>query len=136
MQLFNVVLSLVLLASSVLAQSTQLLLPRPGSKLTGGSSITVQVGMGGYPENIDNVALVISLSQCHGGQCDPASSFLGNVLYQGVYTPIRGQYYANYTVKVPQYFTGKASLNVLNLFLVGAEYEPIVDYLNETVTVV
>ncbi|KAF8416280.1 hypothetical protein L210DRAFT_3511863 [Boletus edulis BED1] len=136
MQLFKAALSLALLASSVLAQSTQLLYPPPGSTLTGGSSITVQVGMGGFPENIDNVALVIGLAQCYGGECYPASSYVGNVLYQGVYTPITGQNYANYTVEVPQTFTGNASLNVINLFLVGAEYEPIVDYLNENVTVV
>ncbi|KAG6377887.1 hypothetical protein JVT61DRAFT_14673 [Boletus reticuloceps] len=136
MQLFKAVLSLALLTSSVLAQSTQLLYPPPGSTLTAGSSITVQVGMGGFPENIDNVALVIGLAQCYGGTCYPASSYVGNVLYQGPYTPITGQNYANYTVNVPQTFTGNASLNVINLFLVGAEFEPIVDYLNENVTVV
>lgn len=83
---------------------------------------------------------------------------MGNILYQGPYTPQQDSYYANYTVTVPESFTpGKASLNAINLFMVGvrvfalcasgrelmvyrrwvqAEYEPIVNYLNENVTVV
>ncbi|KAF8554259.1 hypothetical protein OG21DRAFT_1484799 [Imleria badia] len=137
MQLFKTVLSLALLAGSALAQSTQLTYPPAGSTLTAGSNITVQVYMGGFPENIDVVAIVIGLAQCYGGTCYPASSYMGDILYQGPYTPQFGNYYANYTVTVPASFpAGKASLNVINLFMVGAEYEPIVDYLNENVTVI
>ncbi|KAN0080351.1 hypothetical protein V8E55_009917 [Tylopilus felleus] len=137
MQFFKAALSLALLAGSALAQSTQLTYPPPGTTLTVGSEFTVQVYMGGYPENIDVVAIVIGLAQCYGGTCSPASSFMGNILYQGPYTPQQDSYYANYTVTVPESFTpGKASLNAINLFMVGAEYEPIVNYLNENVTVV
>ena len=57
---------------------------------------------------------------CLGGTCYPASSFMGNILYQGPYTPKPGNYYANYTVTVPQSIpAGTASLNVINLFMVG-----------------
>ncbi|KAI9463438.1 hypothetical protein HD554DRAFT_2124169 [Boletus coccyginus] len=137
MQLFNTVLSLVLLAGSALAQSTQITFPPPGSTLTAAGDTTVQVYMGGYPENIDVVAIVIGLSQCLGGECYPASSYMGSILYQGPYTPQPGNYYANYTVTVPQSFpVGEASLNVINFFMVGASYVPVVDYLNENVTVV
>lgn len=45
---------------------------------------------------------------------------MGNILYQGPYTPEPGNYFANYTVTVPQSFpAGDASLNVINLFMVG-----------------
>ena len=137
MQLFKAALSLVLLAGLALAQSTQITVPPPGSTLTAGGDTTVQVYMGvltcivmthlfahtriqGYPENIDVVAIVIGLSQCLGGECYPASSFMGDILYQGPYTPQPGNYYANYTVTVPQSFpAGEASLNVINFFMVG-----------------
>lgn len=74
----------------------------------------------GYPENINVVAIVVGLAPCYGGECYPASSFMGNILYQGPYTPQTSDYYANYTVTVPEDFpTGDASLNVINLFMVG-----------------
>ena len=74
----------------------------------------------GYPENIDVVAIVIGLEPCLGGTCYPASSFMGSILYQGPYTPQPGNYYANYTVTVPEGFiAGPASLNVINFFMVG-----------------
>ncbi|KAG8215383.1 hypothetical protein J3R82DRAFT_8983 [Butyriboletus roseoflavus] len=137
MHFFKSALSLALLAGSALAQGTLLTLPPPGSTLTAGSEFTVQVYMGGYPENIDVVAIVIGLMPCYGGSCFPASSFMGTILYQGPYTPAFGDVYANYTITVPQSFsTGEASLNVINFFMVGASYEPVVDYLNENVTVV
>jgi hypothetical protein len=45
---------------------------------------------------------------------------MGSILYQGPYTPQPGNYYANYTVTVPQSFiAGPASLNVINFFMVG-----------------
>ncbi|KAH0834196.1 hypothetical protein J3R83DRAFT_11508 [Lanmaoa asiatica] len=97
MHFIKAALSLAFLAGSALAQSTQLTLPPPGSTLTAGSEILVQVGMGGYPENIDVVAIVIGLMPCYGGECFPASSFMGDILYQGPYTPPSGGYYANYT---------------------------------------
>ena len=57
---------------------------------------------------------------CYGGECFPASEFMGNILYQGPYTPQPYDVYANYTVTVPQGFaTGEASLNVINLFMAG-----------------
>ncbi|KAG9310839.1 hypothetical protein JVU11DRAFT_8692 [Chiua virens] len=100
-------------------------------------SFYLPVSNQGYPENIDVVAVVVGLAPCYGGECYPASSYMGNILYQGPYTPQAGNYYANYTVTVPESFSaGSASLNVINFFMVGAEYEPIVDYLNEDVTVV
>ncbi|KAG8215382.1 hypothetical protein J3R82DRAFT_8981 [Butyriboletus roseoflavus] len=137
MYFFKAALTFTFLAGSALAQGTLLTLPPPGSTLTTGSNITVQVGMGGYPENIDVVAIVIGLMPCYGGSCSSASSFMGDILYQGPYTPQPGSYFENYTVTVPPSFPpGEASLNVINLFMVGASYEPIVDYLNETVTVV
>ncbi|KAF9219889.1 hypothetical protein BS17DRAFT_371351 [Gyrodon lividus] len=135
MYFFKAALSLALLTGSAVAQSTQLTLPAPGSTLTTGSSVTVQVGMGGYPENIDVVAIVIGLLPCYGGQCSPPNEFMGTILYQGPYNPVSG-YYENYTVTIPQSFpAGKASLNVINFFMVGASYMPVIDYLNETVYV-
>ncbi|KAI9463439.1 hypothetical protein HD554DRAFT_1312720 [Boletus coccyginus] len=136
MQVFKAALSLVLFAGSALAQSTQINFPPPGSTLVAGCDTTVQIYMGGYPQNIDVVAIVIGLSQCLGGVCSPPSSFMGSILYQGPYTPYPGTYYANYTVTVPEGFpAGMASLNAINFFMVGASYAPIVDYMNVTVTV-
>ncbi|KAH7882660.1 hypothetical protein F5I97DRAFT_1832311 [Phlebopus sp. FC_14] len=135
--LIHAVLSLTIFTLSAFAQSTQLNYPPPGSTVTAGSDITVQVGMGGYPENIDVVSIVIGLIPCNGGQCSPPNEFLGTVLYQGPYNPQPGNYFENYTVTVPQSFpAGEASLGVINFFLVGATYEPVFDFLNETLTVV
>ncbi|KIM66457.1 hypothetical protein SCLCIDRAFT_110307 [Scleroderma citrinum Foug A] len=119
----------------VFAQSAQLLAPPAGTTLKAGSNFTVQVEMGGYPENIDTVAIVIGLMHCTG-TCSPPSQFMGSILYQGPYTPVSGQYYANYSVAVPSGFqSGTASLNVIDFFMVGASYVPVIDYLNVTVTV-
>ncbi|KIJ57619.1 hypothetical protein HYDPIDRAFT_34936 [Hydnomerulius pinastri MD-312] len=126
----------LLAAGSAFAQSTQLTLPAPGSTLTAGSEVTVQVGMGGYPENIDVVSIVIGLMPCYGGQCYGPNEFLGSILYQGPYNPVSGNYFENYTVTVPEGFpAGEATLGVINFFMVGASYEPVFDFLNETVYV-
>ncbi|KAF9231444.1 hypothetical protein BU15DRAFT_82396 [Melanogaster broomeanus] len=119
MYFLEATLSLALLVGSALAQSTQLTLPAPGSTLTAGENVTVQVGMGGYPQNIDVVAIVIGLMPCYGGVCTPPNQFMGSILYQGPYNPAPGNYYQNYTVTVPPGFpVGDASLNVIN-FLHG-----------------
>ncbi|KAF8838564.1 hypothetical protein BDN67DRAFT_954823 [Paxillus ammoniavirescens] len=134
MYFFEAALSLALLAGSALAQSTQLTLPAPYSTLIPGNNATVRVGMGGYPENIDVVAMVIGLAACYDGECFPPTDTMGTILYQGPYNPVRGQYYEDFTVTVPKYFLpGKAALNVINFFMVGASYVPNVHFLNETV---
>lgn len=82
--------------------------------------LTSPGGAQGYPENIDVVAIVIGLAPCDDGECYPASTYVGDVLYQGPYTPSPGNDAENFTVGVPQGFAyGKASLNVVNLFMVG-----------------
>ncbi|KAG6333795.1 hypothetical protein ID866_5290 [Astraeus odoratus] len=133
--MFSVLIALACLFAVALAQSTQLLAPPAGTTVNPGNNFTVRVGMGGYPENIDVVSIVIGLQHCYG-TCSPPNQFMGSILYQGPYTPQSGQYYADYSVMVPEGFpTGQASLGVINFFMVGAEYEPIFDFLNETLTV-
>lgn len=45
---------------------------------------------------------------------------MGDILYQGNYIPVPGNYFANYTVTVPSNFPSQyASLNVANFFMVG-----------------
>ncbi|KIJ13019.1 hypothetical protein PAXINDRAFT_117585 [Paxillus involutus ATCC 200175] len=134
MYFLKAALSLALLAGSALAQSTQLTLPAPYSTLIPGDNVTVRVGMGGYPENIDVVAMVIGLAACYDSECFPPTDTMGTILYQGPYKPVSGQYYEDFTVTVPKTFIpGKAALNVINFFMVGASYQPNVQYLNETV---
>ncbi|KAG9310838.1 hypothetical protein JVU11DRAFT_8691 [Chiua virens] len=138
MHFFRTARSLSLLAGSALGQLlTSIPYPPSGATFTAGRNTTVQVYMSDYIENVDTVAVVIGLASCPGGECYPSTEGMGDVLYQGPYTPEPGQLYANYTVTIPQSVTaGTASLNVLNLYMAGYGYDPVVDYVNQTVNVV
>ncbi|KIK93216.1 hypothetical protein PAXRUDRAFT_829179 [Paxillus rubicundulus Ve08.2h10] len=136
MYFLKAALSLALLAGSALAQSTQLVLPAPYSTFIPGKNATIRVGMGGYPENIDVVAMVIGLAACYDSDCFPPTETMGTILYQGPYRPVSGKYYKDFTVMIPKSFIpGKAALNVINFFMVGASFQPHVHFLNETVFV-
>ncbi|KAI6153001.1 hypothetical protein BKA82DRAFT_4085049 [Pisolithus tinctorius] len=127
---------LATLLGFALAQSMEILAPPAGTTLTPGNNFTVQLQMSNFPENIDVVAVVIGLQHCLGTQCDPPTEVMGSILYQGPFTPPVGQLTTNYSVAVPSSFSsGTAQLGVINFFMVGAGYMPVVQYLNETVTV-
>ncbi|KAI6013240.1 hypothetical protein EDC04DRAFT_2759441 [Pisolithus marmoratus] len=134
MYFVKTLLYLATLLGFAMAQSMQILAPPAGTKLTPGNNVTVELQVSNYPENIDIVAVVIGLQSCVS-TCDPPSEVMGTVLYQGSFAP-PGVLTANFSVAVPSSFaSGAAQLGVINLFMVGAEYEPVVQFLNETVTV-
>ncbi|KAI6107133.1 hypothetical protein EDD16DRAFT_124843 [Pisolithus croceorrhizus] len=118
------------------AQSMSILAPAPGTTVTPGNNFTVALQMTNYPESIDIVAIVIGLQSCSSStSCYPASEVMGTVLYQGEFAPT-GVLAANFSVAVPSSFaSGTAQLGVINYFLVGAENENNLQFLNETLTV-
>ncbi|KAI5993216.1 hypothetical protein EDD15DRAFT_2266867 [Pisolithus albus] len=124
---------LATLLGFVMAQSMQILEPPAGASLTPGNNFTVALQVSNFPENIDIVAIVIGLQSCPM----PCSLylFMGSVLYQGSFAP-SGVLAANFSVAVPSSFSsGAAVLAVDGLYLMGAEYQPELQYVYQNVTV-
>ncbi|KAI6107126.1 hypothetical protein EDD16DRAFT_1869584 [Pisolithus croceorrhizus] len=124
---------LATLLGLAMAQSVSILAPPAGTTLTPGGNFTVALQMSDSLDNVDTVAVVIGLQSC-----TPACSlyeYMGSVLYQGPYAP-PGVAAANFTVTVPSSFqSGAAILAADTLYLIGDEYQPVQDYVNQNVTV-
>lgn len=127
---------LATLLGFAMAQSMQILSPPPGTTVTPGTNFTVSLQMSNYPESIDIVAIVIGLQSCSSNStCYPPNQVMGTVLYQGSFAP-PFVLSANFSVAAPTSFpSGPAQLGVINYFLVGAENENNLQFLNETLTV-
>ncbi|KAI6104424.1 hypothetical protein F5141DRAFT_613565 [Pisolithus sp. B1] len=133
MHFVKTLLYLATLLGFAMAQSVSILAPPAGAMLTPGSNFTVALKMSDFPENIDIVAVAIGLQSC-----TPACylyEYMGSVLYQGSYAP-PGVLSANFTVTVPSSFqSGVAVLAANTLYLIGDEFQPQQDYVNQNVTV-
>ncbi|KAI6110439.1 hypothetical protein EDD16DRAFT_1897943 [Pisolithus croceorrhizus] len=132
MHFVKTLLYLATLLGFAMAQSMEILEPPAGATLTPGSNFTFALKMSDFPEQIDIVAVVIGLQSC-----TPSCSlyeYMGSVLYRGPYTP--SAEYANFSVAVPSSFSsGAAILAADTLYLIGDEYEPVLEYVNENVTI-
>ncbi|KDQ50551.1 hypothetical protein JAAARDRAFT_42009 [Jaapia argillacea MUCL 33604] len=128
------------LAVAALAQTISIASPADGATVSAGSTITVEVDKPNSLSSSQEVVLLISMLPCEPESCiDPASA-LGTVLYSGRYNP---QYssppdqkppHQVFDLEVPAWFrTGKATLSVTHLALIGAGPAPILEY--KTVTV-
>lgn len=136
MHFVKTLLCLATFLGFVMAQSMQIVSPPPGTSLTPGKNVTVELQAADSTSNIDFVAVVIGLQSCSSTGCYPPNVALGTILYQGPFTPPAGQLTANISVMVPSSFaSGTAQLGVINFFLIGAEFETGLQYTNETVTV-
>lgn len=133
MQFVKTLIYLATLLGFVMAQSMQILSPPAGTSLTPGNNFTVALQMSNFPENIDIVAVVIGLQSC-ATACS-LYEYMGSVLYQGSFAP-SGVLAANFSVAVPSSFSsGAAILGVDTLYMIGAEYQPDLQYVNQNVTV-
>ncbi|KDQ51227.1 hypothetical protein JAAARDRAFT_163825 [Jaapia argillacea MUCL 33604] len=139
MKFFLVVATLAL---SAIAQTINIGAPAEGSTVCAGCNINVEVDRPNSLSGSEEVAIVIAMRSCNSGGCISPESALGTVLYAGPYNP---QYSAtpdwkpphqNFTVEVPTFFiTGKATLSVTHLSLVGAGFTPVLEFKNVTVNV-
>ena len=72
---------------------------------------------------MNEVGLVIAMSECPSGNCPIPSQFLGRLLYNGPFNPQNSGpagHYENFTVTVPDFFgPGQYLLNVYDVSLVG-----------------
>ncbi|KAH7882554.1 hypothetical protein F5I97DRAFT_1816604 [Phlebopus sp. FC_14] len=125
MRFLTTALSTALFVTSVLCQGIVVNSPASGTTVTPGSNITVQVGMGDYPENIETVGLAIGLQSCGSSiPCGSPLDGVGTVLYIGPWNPSFGPEYYNiyqdFNVTIPaSTASGSANLAVAAYYLVG-----------------
>ncbi|KAF9241606.1 hypothetical protein BU15DRAFT_34877, partial [Melanogaster broomeanus] len=107
MQLLKYATPIALFASSALAQGITITSPAPGTTVTPGSIITVQIGTNIYVQNIETLSLAIGLQSCpnNGIGCFTADQGIGTILYTGPFDPTLGsEYYGpyqNFNVTIP-----------------------------------
>ncbi|KAN0076699.1 hypothetical protein V8E55_010554 [Tylopilus felleus] len=133
--------ALFLFATAAFAQDVDVGLPTYKQTVNAGSALIVQVQRPNFLSSSEEVAVVIGLQSCSNGPCIPPSSYMGTILYNGPFDP---QYhevylppYQNFTVQVPSSFTtGTALIGVAHVALIGAGFYPILQTVNQTVTIV
>ncbi|KIJ64229.1 hypothetical protein HYDPIDRAFT_112187 [Hydnomerulius pinastri MD-312] len=140
MHFFKTTYSLALFAAAALGQSISINSPLPGSTVTAGSSITVQVGYPIYIQNVNRYSVVVGLQSCPDGTgCSTLGPNvgLGSVLGEAPYNPQYnsvGNAYQDFVVTIPASTpSGQANIGAVGFFVVGASYLPGLDYANATV---
>ncbi|KAH7929599.1 hypothetical protein BV22DRAFT_1029214 [Leucogyrophana mollusca] len=131
-------LSVAFLAASAVGQYLAIQSPAPGTTVAPGTNITVQVATNDYVSSVDEVALVIGIQSCPGGNCFPTSEGVGQVLFQGPFDPQTGpeadNFYEDYSVQIPASIAaGEAQLGVALFNLIGAGNWPTLQVTNETI---
>ncbi|KIK99432.1 hypothetical protein PAXRUDRAFT_526999 [Paxillus rubicundulus Ve08.2h10] len=125
MELLKYCISVALFVSAAIAQGITIVSPTPGSTVTSGSTITVQVGTNIFIENLETIGIAIGLQSCpNGSGCYTADESIGTILYTGLFNPSFGpEYYGPYqdfAVTIPSSTpAGQANLAVADFFLVG-----------------
>ncbi|KAF9227333.1 hypothetical protein BS17DRAFT_814222 [Gyrodon lividus] len=141
MQLLKYVIPVALLASSALAQGITITSPSPGTTVTSGSNITVQVGTNIFIENLETIAIAIGLQSCPvNNGCSTADQGIGTILYTGLFNPSFGpEYYGlyqNFEVTIPSSTpAGQANLAVADFYLVAASQLPEMAFANASLIV-
>ncbi|KAJ3564314.1 hypothetical protein NP233_g8376 [Leucocoprinus birnbaumii] len=127
--------------TAVTAQSIVIGAPAPGTKLTAGQSTVINVETPAFLSSSQEVAVAIGIASCVSF-CPPTDEFLGNLLYQGSYTPKRvlndplQQPNQNFTVTIPSHFPkGLASIGVAHFALIGAGLQPWLQTKNVSVVI-
>ncbi|KAK9234765.1 hypothetical protein V1525DRAFT_459132 [Lipomyces kononenkoae] len=131
--------TLGLFATAVHSQTVEIGLPNKGDQLAAGSDQIVQIQRPDSLTGSDEIAVVIGIQQCPNGECTSPDASLGTVLYQGGFDPqFHGPQppYQNFTVQIPEYSCGPAIIGVAHMSLVGASTYPLIEFLNQTVTIV
>ncbi|PWY68983.1 hypothetical protein BO94DRAFT_628586 [Aspergillus sclerotioniger CBS 115572] len=138
MKSLHFLLPLTLYTTTALSQGIYINSPAPGSQLSAGSSITVQVARYDFIQSVAEIGLGIGFSSCTNGCPDPTAS-LGTLGYSGGYDPEFGpgihDQYENFTMTVPE-TTGPAQIGVVRAFLVGLGYETTIGSAVANVTIV
>ncbi|KIK78853.1 hypothetical protein PAXRUDRAFT_162890 [Paxillus rubicundulus Ve08.2h10] len=134
------VFSLVLLAAAALAQNAVIGLPKQGQSVTPGTNITVQIQRPNSLTGSEEVALVIGFQSCPSGPCIAPTSYMGQILYNGPFSPVYHETYnppyQNFSVQIPASApSGMALIGVAHVTLVGAGSYPYMEVLNQTVSV-
>ncbi|KAF9219856.1 hypothetical protein BS17DRAFT_740041 [Gyrodon lividus] len=139
MHLLETAFFLIVLTASVLGQSIQISSPAPGTTVTPGANITVQVGYPVFVGIVDRVSVVVGFQSCSSSLGCPAPADgvgLGSVLEQVSYNPLTdttGNLYQDINVTVPALAApGQVNLGVVGFFVSGASYVPGLDYANVT----
>ncbi|KAJ7769220.1 hypothetical protein DFH07DRAFT_769116 [Mycena maculata] len=145
MKFFSSLFMSAMLVTTAFAQTADIGAPAPGTTVTAGSNLTVEVDRPDSLTGSTEVAVVIGFLSCvpFPDGCPPASDILGDILYDGSYDP---QFHTNVTPTKPPYqnFTvtipasaeaGTAQISVAHFSLVGAGPFPFLETLNVTVNV-
>ncbi|KAK2459978.1 hypothetical protein APHAL10511_007984 [Amanita phalloides] len=116
--------SLVCATVSV-AQGVDIIHPKSGSRFALGHKFTVELVRNPHIQTATEIGIAIGVYSCPSTPCPPPDGALGYVMYAGPYHPEShgvGPQYQNFTVTLPtnSYYRGKAQLNVVRAFLIGA----------------
>ncbi|EED14702.1 conserved hypothetical protein [Talaromyces stipitatus ATCC 10500] len=139
--MYKSVLSLGLIASTALAQSVSIGLPAAGAQLSTGTPTTFQIQRPDTLTGSQEIAVVIGISKCNsGGRCASPDESMGTVLYNGPFNPQFHETalppYQNFTLEIPESAaTDNGLVTVAHFSLVGASAWPMVEYLNQSITV-
>ncbi|KAF8336753.1 hypothetical protein F5887DRAFT_565811 [Amanita rubescens] len=139
MKLLNVILFFILPIVS-LAQNVVISYPPPGQSIVPGENFTVQIARPITLTGSTEVSVVIAVASCAQTPCRTPDQVLGQVLYDGPYTPQLESNtqppYQNFSVSLQTGFSqGAAQLNVAHFSLVGAGPFPSLQVLNSTLVV-
>ncbi|KAI0363432.1 hypothetical protein BV20DRAFT_144836 [Pilatotrama ljubarskyi] len=123
------ILVLAALALSALAQQAQIVSPAPGSTITAGSEVTIEVHQDEAATDDVQVAVILGIRGCPSGDCtgfDPADFGMGTLIYHGVFDPQRDPtqpqkgLFQDFTFQVPDFLSGSTLLSLAHLQAVGA----------------
>ncbi|EGN95792.1 hypothetical protein SERLA73DRAFT_187013 [Serpula lacrymans var. lacrymans S7.3] len=132
-----------LFATAAYAQNVFVTAPSNGVSLSPGSNFTVDVERPNSLSGSEEVAVVIALQSCATRACLPPSEWLGTILYNGNFSPVEPnpnpmhqQPNQNFTVQIPPSFqNGSALLSVTHVALIGAGYNPYMEFHNVSMNI-
>ncbi|KAI0674701.1 hypothetical protein C8Q78DRAFT_613235 [Trametes maxima] len=133
------------LALTALAQQATIVSPAPGSTITPGSEITIEVHQDGAATDDVQVAIILGFRSCPGGTCDgfdPAEDGVGTIVYSGAFNPQHDPnqpqkgLFQDFKFQVPTDSTqGASTFSLAHLQAVGAVKVPEFNVNNIVVTV-
>ncbi|KAF3402998.1 hypothetical protein DPV78_003654 [Talaromyces pinophilus] len=140
--MYKSILSLSLIASTALAQSVFIGLPAAGAQLYTSTNATFQIQRPDSLTGSQEIAVVIGINKCgSGATCSSPEDSMGTVLYNGPFDPqFHETYlppYQNFSLEIPEgAATDNGIVTVAHFSLVGASTYPLIEYLNQTVTII
>ncbi|KAK9365106.1 hypothetical protein V1509DRAFT_634204 [Lipomyces kononenkoae] len=141
--MFKSLFALGFIAGTALAQSAFIGIPVAGATLTSGANYTFQIQCPDSLTSSEQIAIVIGIQQCVGGQCASPDETMGAVLYNGLFDPQFHEAglppYQNFTVQMPDTVstsTESALVGLAHFALVGDSNIPLIDFQNQSVTLI